>query len=353
MTTDLRSALKREIKQLFQLKKTERLWHIPILASLCTGLPLLMGYFIGRLDYGILACLGGLAILYMPSTQLEHRMITQVLCAFGFVLSFTIGICFSFNPNISAVVLGLYAFGVNLVTRHFRLSAPGNFFFIMIASMAICMPFDILTIPTNIGLIALGSIFACILAFLYSIYITGLYRDILLFPLAPRKAKAVLAESITVGIFAFGSLLVAHLFKLENPYWVPISCLAIMQGVSVAHVWQRGIHRVGGTFVGMGLTWLLLQIHMTPLSICISILVLQFIIEILVVRHYGLAVIFITPMTVFLSEIASSSSADPSQLISLRVLDIIIGSCLGVLGGWILHNQQIRKTRIAFLRRKS
>jgi hypothetical protein len=353
MRNDLRSAVRREIRSLFQLKKTERLWHIPALASLCTGLPLLLGYSIGRLEYGLLACLGGLAILYMPSTRLEHRMITQALCAFGFVLSFTIGICFSFNPYISAAVLGFYGFGVNFLTRHFRLPAPGNFFFIMIASMASCMPVDIPTIPTKIGLIALGAIFACIFAFLYSIYITWRFPHNLQFPPAPRKTMAIMTESITVGIFAFSSLLIAHLSKLDNPYWIPISCLAVMQGVSVSHVWQRGIHRIAGTFVGMGVTWLLLQMDMTPLIICVSILILQFIIEMLVVRHYGLAVIFITPMTVLLSEIAGASSIDPTQLVSLRVLDITIGSCIGILGGLILHNQQIRKTRIAILRRKS
>ncbi len=359
MLRELQQVIQRELKLLFQLKKTERLWHIPVLASLSTGLPLLFGYSIGRLDYGILACIGGLVILYLPSTSLEHRMLTLLSCAFGFILSFTIGIAFSFNVYLSAVVLGLYAFGVNWVTNYFRLQSPGNFFFIMVASMASCMPFDLIHIPTKIGLIGLGTMVACVFALIYSIYITRKYPGKLQsLPFRKRNYTSI-TESMTIGLFISVSLLTGHFFKLENPYWLPISCLAIMQGVNLVNVWQRGFHRIAGTFIGMGLSWLFLQLNLTPLTVCISILLLQFVIEMLVVRHYALAVIFITPMTIFLAEMGRNMKVNPNELISARLLDIVIGSLIGVLGGWILHNQQlhrnaerqIRKTRIALLRK--
>ncbi|MGN6533572.1 MAG: hypothetical protein ACTHK0_17655 [Ginsengibacter sp.] len=130
MANELKKIIKREIQLLFQLKQTERLWHIPVLASLCTGLPLLLGYYIGRPDYGVTACLGGLVILYLPSTKLENRMVTLLLCAFGFILSFTIGIVFSFNGYFSAVILGVFAFAINWITNYFKLRPPGSFFFI-------------------------------------------------------------------------------------------------------------------------------------------------------------------------------------------------------------------------------
>lgn len=360
MTAQPDSPLAEVVRSLFQLRSTERLWHIPVLASLCSGLPLLLGYYIDHLDYGILACLGGLVILYMPTANLEQRMLTLLLSAFGFIFSFTIGICFSFNPYVSAVVLGLYAMGVNWVTGYFSMGPPGNFFFIMIASMASCMPFDIATIPLKIGLIAFGTVFACIFALIYGLLMMKRQVGILARPRARKKHFFQLTESLTIGGFVSLSLLIAHWFQLDNPYWIPISCLAIMQGVSVTHVWQRSLHRITGTLLGMGLTWLLLQFEMTPLVICLFILVLQFIIEMLVVRHYALAVLFITPMTVFLAEIGRAS-VDPNQLIAARVSDIVIGSLIGVIGGWVLHNQHLhkkahrpmRQARIAMLRKRS
>lgn len=79
----------------------------------------------------------------------------------------------------------------------------------------------------------------------------------------------------------------------------------------------------------------------------------------LVVRHYALAVVFITPMTLFLAELGQGNRLDADLLIRTRLLDIVIGSLIGAVGGWLLHSRQvqqktqrqIRKTRVAMLRR--
>ncbi|MET0298532.1 MAG: FUSC family protein, partial [Flavitalea sp.] len=305
-------SLKQEVQEFFRLGKTERLWHIPVLAAIGVGSPLLTGYFLGRLDFGILSCIGGLVILYLPSGGLEKRITTLMACAFGFVFSYAIGLVFSFNHWLAAPVLGLYAFVVNMATNYFRLAPPGNFFFIMLASMAICMPFDLAHIPTKVGLVAFGTFFALLPAILYSIYITKIKK---LEPtvMPDRKAPHVLlTESAVIGLFAGLSLLTGFIFKLHNPYWLPISALAIMQGLNVLHVGRRSFHRISGTFAGMGLAWLLLQLKLPPLGICIAIIVLQFIIEMLITRHYALAVIFITPMTLFLAELGSGMMIDPN-----------------------------------------
>ncbi|WP_337043783.1 FUSC family protein [Emticicia sp. 17c] len=361
MFTQTKDIIRREIRLFFQLKQSERLWHIPVLASVCVGLPLLAGYAVGRLDFGTLASMGGLVILYLPSTNLENRMLTLLACSFGFVLSFTIGIVFSFNTYLSAAVLGLYAFGVNWLTNYFRLPPPGNFFFVMIASMASCMPFDLLAIPAKVGLIALGTIGGCLFAMAYSLYIVRKYPEKIKAPTARKRHYTNLTESMIIGLFIALSLLTGHIFEFDNPYWIPVSCLAIMQGMNVVQVGQRSFHRIVGTFVGMGFSWVLLRLNLSTLQICISIIVLQFIIEVLVVRHYALAVIFITPLTVFLIELSRGAGIDANGVIAARFLDITIGSLIGVLGGWLLHNQklhqkaerQLRKTRIAILRKQT
>ena len=65
-------------------------------------------------------------------------------------------------------------------------------------------------------------------------------------------------------------------------------------------VWQRSLQRILGTFLGLGPCWLLLGGSTSPVYLCICIMVLQLIVEMLVVRQYALAVIFITPLTIFL-----------------------------------------------------
>ena len=354
----IRYLIKREIKSFFELKQSERLWHIPVLASLCVGIPLFIGIYLNRLDYGLISCSSGLVILYLPSTSVANRMITLVACSFGLMVSFTIGIVFSFNHLLSALILGLFAFGANWVTNYFQLKPPGNFFFIMLASIASCTPFDLMTIPTRVGLVGLGTMLACVLAFFYSLYIVKRYPPKAEVVIEKKNKYASVTESVIIGAFLGLSLYIAHLLRLENPYWVPISCAAVIQGVSLRHVWQRSFHRIVGTYIGLFLTWLLLLLNMTPLGICFSVLILQFIIEIVVVRQYALAVIFITPLTIFLAEAGRAMTVDPNILISTRFLDIVLGSLIGAVGGWFLHHQQlhyhaerrIRKTRVAILR---
>ncbi|WP_276483132.1 FUSC family protein [Paraflavitalea pollutisoli] len=340
MKVSISQAIEREWKALFQLKKTERLWHIPVLASLCVGIPLLAGVYFDKLNYGIIASTGGLVILYLPGGTVATRMITLIACSFGFMVAMAISLCFSFNPWMASIALGCFAFAVHWVKMYFHMKPPGSFFFIMIASIGSCMKFDLSAIPTRVGLIGMGTMLACILAFFYSLYITRVYPPKPETPVEPKKYMDVV-ESIIVGVFMVLSILVGHLLHLNFPYWLPISCAAVMQGVSLQHVWQRSFHRILGTFVGLGFAWLLLQLHMTPLNICLSILVLQFIIEVLVVRHYALAVIFITPLTLFLAEAGGSLIDSPNQLITLRFLDITLGSLIGALGGWVLYHEQL------------
>jgi len=98
------------------------------------------------------------------------------------------------------------------------------------------------------------------------------------------------------------SLVPAELMRLQRPYWVPVSCLSIMQGASLRLVWKRHAQHLVGTAAGLGLAWLLLALPLDTWEVVAAMLVLAVIIESLVLRHYGLAVVFITPLTIYLAE---------------------------------------------------
>src|SRR5690606_35390688 len=144
---------------------------------------------------------------------------------------------------------------------------PGNFFFIMLASIAICSPFDIENIPTKIGYIAMGTIFTCAIALIYSL-LTLKRSDLTSDPEIHIKDEYTnIAESLIFGALIFISLSIAFLLEIENPYWIPISCIAVMQGASSKHTWQRGLQRIIGTLIGLGFTWLIAYTNPTPLFI--------------------------------------------------------------------------------------
>src|SRR5690606_26561981 len=103
-----------------------------------------------------------------------------------------------------------------------------------------------------------------------------------------------------IGIFVGISLMLAQFLQLERPYWVPVSCLAVIQGASLRAAWNRQVHRIAGTSVGLLVAWGLLALPLDKWSIALVVTALAFIIEVMVVRHYGIAAVFITPLTIFL-----------------------------------------------------
>ncbi len=348
------------LKQLLEFKKTDRTWHIPVLAGLSVGIPILAGYFTGNLAGGKLASLSGLVILYIHSFRIASRLIILMTCSFGIMISFAVGSLFSFSPVLAPLMLGLYAFVVHIALYYLKMTRPpGNFFFIMIASVSICMPFKLGVIPQNIGFVCIGTMISFILGLLYSLLTLRNYNADSE-PATVIKTKYVnLIESATFGFMVGLALLVANLLALENPYWVPTSCAAVMQGVSTRHIWQRGVQRVVGTFIGLGLTWVILLLQPTLLMLCLGVIGLQLVVEFLVVRNYAVAVIFITILTIFLAESGRSLTVDPTTLIIARFVDIFIGSLMGIIGGWLLYNErlrhkatrQMRRTKILIARR--
>lgn len=342
-----RRFIKREIKNFFRLKPTNRIWHVAFLAALCVGFPLVFGLFIGRMDYAFVASLAGLVILYMPIyANFTNKMITLLLCSFGFMFCFGVGLLFSFHPILSAVVFGLLSAFVHWICVFYKVKPPRNFFFIMLASIASGTPFVADKIPEKIGLIAIGTIITCLFALGYNLLVrtTTISQDTkeISKKLNKEEHYASYLEAAIIGFFMFLSMFVGYLFQLENPYWIPISCLAVMQGASTYQIWKRGLHRILGTITGIGLCWGILSVNMGIVGICITIIVLQFIIEMLVTRHYALAVVFITPLTILLAEAAQRTGISTNELITARLIDTAIGITIGAVGGWVVYNEQLK-----------
>lgn len=333
----IQNAIREEWKALFELKKSERLWHIPLLASLCVGLPLFLAWYFNQLEWGLTASLGGLVILYMPESNVTKRLLVVAVVSFGFIVSYTVGALLGFSETWGPMGVMLFAFFVHWVTTFLQVKPPGNFFFIMIASIAVCAPFHLEEVPLKIGVLSIGTMIAFLLAAMHGLLMTTKIPDQKQEWILPQLPYTRKRESLVMGLFIGGSIWIAKAMDLENPYWVPISCLAVMQGVSSRLVFRRSLHRVLGTSVGMLIAYVVLLFRPGPLGFILGILLLQFIVEMLIVRHYALAVVFITPMTVFLAEAAHPIVHNPPDLLSIRFFDILLGSVIGTIGGFIRY----------------
>lgn len=329
-----------EVKALFTLQQTDRLWHIALLAFVCMAVPLAIGLYFNHLTYSIMVCLGGLVILYMPTADWRHRMLVMVLSSIGFVASFAVGLLFSQNELTRIASISAFAFMVHSICLYFNFKSPGSTFFILLTSVASYSAEQYTQTLPVLMFLGAGTALACLVALIYSIATHG--RPIAITTEEKPDYHSVLLEGLLVGIFVAISLVLAYIFKLEKPYWVPVSCMAVMRGVNTQHVYQRGFQRILGTTVGLGLTYLLLLIETTPIALCITIPLLQFFAELFVARNYALALIFITPMALLLAEAASGLTLNESAIITTRLYDITLGSIVGAVGGYLLYHQQLR-----------
>jgi hypothetical protein len=152
-----------ELRHLTTIQASDRAWQMPLAAALATGLPVLIGAWFGRLDYGLVSSLGGLTFLYLPSTPLHHRMIFLMACAFGMTTCYTLGMISHYFPVAMMPMLVFISILVTMITRFYRLAPPGSLFFIMAAAIGAYTPVAPLQLPLMAGLIAMGSALACLI----------------------------------------------------------------------------------------------------------------------------------------------------------------------------------------------
>lgn len=339
----LKNLLREQLRLLLTINPSDRRWQMPFAAALATGLPLFVGAWFDRLDYGLVSSLGGLVFLYLPATPLSHRMVTLMACAFGMLACYTLGLMSHFFPWTKVPVLIFITALVTMVCRFYRIGMPSSLFIIMAAAIGMYTPLEVMEVPLMVGLLGMGTLLAALIAFLYSLYVLRLQAPKPVEPLPPASFDYVVFDSILIGVFVGLSLALAQLLHLEKAYWVPVSCLAVIQGASLRAVWDKQLHRVIGTGIGLLVAWGMLLMPLDKWSVPLMMMALCFVVETAVVRHYAFAAIFITPLTILLAEAATLGQGSASALIEARFYDTVLGCLVGLLGAVCLHNEAFRR----------
>jgi uncharacterized membrane protein YccC len=347
----LQALLWEEWRHLTTIQASDRQWQMPFAAALASGLPLLVGAYFNRLDYGLVSSVGGLVFLYLPSTPLYHRMISVMACAFGLAACYALGLMSHFFAPVMMPALVFTAILVTMVCRLYNVGPPGSLFFIMTASIGAYSPVEVLQLPLMVGLLTMGSLLACLIGLIYSVTLLRKQAPQPVAPLPRPTFDFVVFDSVVIGVFVGISLAAAQLLQLQKAYWVPVSCLAVIQGASLRAVWSKQLHRVIGTGIGLLVSWALLLLPLDQWSISLTMMALTFVVEYTVVRHYAFAAIFITPLTILLAEAATLGHGSPSALIHARFIDTLLGCFVGLVGGICLHSPRFRGVAGTQLRR--
>lgn len=139
-----------------------------------------------------------------------------------------------------------------------------------------------------------------------------------------RTAALVLAASALAAALSL-------MLHLERPYWsIAAAVLVLHQSLSWTGVLRKAVDRTVGTALGLGLAGAILSIQLTSIGVVLSLMCLQFITEMLVVKRYAVAVIFITANALLIAA-GGRSGVDVSGLVWGRGLDTLLGCATAVL----------------------
>ncbi|MFG2630876.1 FUSC family protein [Streptomyces sp. NPDC048473] len=141
-----------------------------------------------------------------------------------------------------------------------------------------------------------------------------------------RAVLAVPALRMVLGTGIAGGL--AVVLGLEHSYWASISAAAVLHSVNLRTTAQRAVQRTLGTVVGLLLAFGVLAAHLDPVALACVVVLLEFLLEYVVARNYGLGVVFLTPLALLLSDLASPAPA--GELVHDRVLGSVLGIAVGL-----------------------
>ena len=156
-------------------------------------------------------------------------------------------------------------------------------------------------------------------------------------PGVAATARALLAAGspwrvvlLRVGVAALVVGTGAALVGLDHAYWaVACAVLVLCQGLGPAGTLERAALRLLGTWIGLLLAAAILAAQPSGVGLALTIAVLQFGIQLLMPRNYGLGVVLVTPIALTIG--SGGHPADLGGLLLARGVDTAVGCAIGVL----------------------
>src|SRR4051794_8812426 len=153
------------------------------------------------------------------------------------------------------------------------------------------------------------------------------------FRFAPLDQETTLITARVVAAMTAAGVVSLPL-GVNRAYWVIMVAGAVLQAshvrrLTVVRTIQRVLGKVAGVTAFALLTWL----QPSGLWLVAVLALLQFAIEVVVGRNYGLALIFITPLALTIS--AATGTDDPFRLAGERIGDTLLGALIALVVLWI------------------
>ncbi|MFF2631847.1 FUSC family protein [Microbacterium sp. NPDC058021] len=314
-------------------------WPLALQAAVAMVAPIVVFTLLGAPELGYRAAAGAFVIIHASALPPVERARLLPFIGGGLLAAAALGVACAHVPALSLAGLIVVALLAAAAMYGFALGAPGPLFFVLIYGLSgqIAAALDATESLAYLGILALGIGFAYLLA-LTPLLWPGIRRVSArpLRELLPRPVLTGVAGTmfLRAAIVTVAGTAIGAIVDPQRTYWVVGAALGVI-GVAVGRraAVARGLHRMLGTVAGAGVFLLIAPWGIEGLWLAATLGALQIVVELLVVRNYGLALVFITPLVLLLTGAATGQLG--TQFVSERVIDTLVGGVLGAASGWL------------------
>lgn len=336
----LSTILRRELHHLVSFQNAPWRWKVGLQALLALGIPAAIFTLAGHLDMALVASLGAFTALYFAGLHTSDRARLLPLIALSFSSASLLGAMVG-SSNLFLVIFFIALTSLaSILSLGTGLGPPGPMMFVLVGGVSNHLvrkgaladsPLGTWMIP---ALVAIGAI-ASYLIVIAPLVVPAVRRRE---GPAPRLADLLRFDhwDLTSRIIAYRVIVAVTIATLisvpanfDHSYWVVMVAGVVLQvSHSLRHTAVRVAHRMLGTLLGLITFSLLVALEPSGMWLILTIALLQGIVEVVVAKHYGLALMFITPLSLLIA--TANSSVPTSEVAMERIVDTLLGIAIAV-----------------------
>lgn len=318
--------MKQHVREFFHLPSA-RGHRIPALRiGAGIAVPLVVLVLLGRTDLTVYAVFGALTGVYGRVEPHWLRLKHQTYAGILMCASVVGGIAYSFaHPTpweltaVTTVLAGVLA----VLADTLRLRPSGPFFYLFAFTASASVPFGGSLWEAAVTAVASVAV-VLLIGFAGRLHArrTTPDRGLREAPHTPWPRMLRHAGRYMIALGVAGS--VGAMAGLGHVYWAMIAAAAPIAAADATRGLVRAVHRVVGTYGGVLVAAGLMAVHWAPLQLAVLLAVLQFVGEVFTIRHYSIALVFMTPVPLMMTEFIAAQST--VSLVADRALETTIGA---------------------------
>lgn len=300
-----------------------------ILTILC---PFLMATLTDNNWLGVMGCFGALIFMYYIPVNEEHTMNHLLLAVIISTLSFPISALASRIEWVGILWIALLAFIVQYIMNANDYIGPGVFFILMINGMITSLH----KMPIyHVLLLSIFALAGTYISFLLASIENKIYEKNILMITQIKYRNSSLngnIKALIIGLFSLIAYFIGYSLHVNNYYWILVSALTILQSEDITTAKKRQLHYIIAGLIG---TLIAFIVYSYVSSIALLALLSMFFMGLICLympKSYLIGNFFTTPIALILFKIVRPDLGD--SLIETRMLAIVIGTIIGLLGIW-------------------